>query len=122
MCIRDRDGSDWEISFFHSLPVKYSFYKTVYYEEGDELRIITNSRDPHVIDVFYTEGGGLSRYNPAYQHLSWLVPSELSSNNQQKIYISFKEIRIPKTGYYTIKKMCIRDRPKSLAQTQRCSG
>lgn len=97
------DGSDWEISFFHSLPVKYSFYKTVYYEEGDELRIITNSRDPHVIDVFYTEGGGLSRYNPAYQHLSWLVPSELSSNNQQKIYISFKEIRIPKTGYYTIK-------------------
>lgn len=98
------DGSQWDITLFHRIPVKYSFYKMRHYEEGDELRIITNSRDPHVTDVFYIgDYASLSRYNPSYQHLSWLVPSSLSSNKAQQFYISIKTIRIPRKGYYTIK-------------------
>ena len=97
------DGSAWDVSFFYRLPIKYSFWKIRYYEKGSEIRIITNSTDQHVIDVFYTDKWSLSYYDPAYQHLSWLVPSFLSSNSGQSFYISIKTIKVPKKGYYAIK-------------------
>lgn len=97
------DGSAWDVRFFYRLPIKYSFRKLRYYEEGSEIRIITNSTDQHVIDVFYTDRGSLSNYDPTYQHLSWLVPSFLSSSSGQSFYISMKTIKVPKKGYYTIK-------------------
>lgn len=114
-----------------NVPVKYSFYKELYFEENQEIFITSSSDMEHVIDFFFAGPklqlvvepinapslgdypiiGGLIQnpkllYTPAtsdeMQSYTWLGPSEKAVNDKG-VYMATVRAKIPKSGYYMVK-------------------
>lgn len=114
-----------------NVPVKYSFYKELYFEENQEIFITSSSDMEHVIDFFFLGSkfqlivgpinapalgdnpllNGLTQNKKLFykhatsdemQGLTWTHTSEKAVNNEG-VYVATVRAKIPKSGYYMVK-------------------
>lgn len=125
-----------------NIPLKYSFYTTFSYTEGQEVTISSSSHVPHYVDIFYygqpmptsvtpqslsvTPEIGVVPFNPKrfinYLHatsdemqgLNWKGVSEVAANDQNMHIMTFR-FTAPKSGYYMVKLRSAQDRVLSVA-------
>lgn len=114
-----------------NVPVKYSFYKELYFEENQEIFITSSSDMEHVIDFFFLGSkfqlivgpinapalgdnpslNGLTQNKKLFyrhatsdemQGFTWKHTSEKAVNNEG-VYVATVRAKIPKSGYYMVK-------------------